>query len=277
MRKNIILACCTVVVAAIAVSGCAYKTAQPRTMRGDQPVRFAVIGDRTGGHEPGIYGQIVNEVERMKPDFVLTVGDMIEGYTDDTVAVKQEWDEYRGLLQPLTVPVYFTSGNYDIWDSTSLGLYQRIIGNAYYSVDLEGIHFVFLDNSRYYTVDAFPGEQIEWLVADLERNMGARYTFVFFHIPYWIETIAEDEADTLHSLFVKYGVDAVFTGHYHSYFSGEFDGIIYTGVGSSGGACSPGPTGLQYHFVWVTVDSDGIWITLRRCRWLRISPFLRER
>jgi len=53
-------------------------------------------------------------------------------------------------------------------------------------------------------------------------------------------------------------VDAVFTGHYHDYFSGNYDGVLYTGLGSSGGACIPGPTGLQYHFIWVTVNKEEI-------------------
>ncbi|MGB2804623.1 MAG: sugar-binding protein, partial [Candidatus Zixiibacteriota bacterium] len=30
------------------------------------------------------------------------------------------------------------------------------------------------------------------------------------------------------------------------------------GVGSSGGYLWPGPTGLEYHFMWVTVDGDGV-------------------
>jgi hypothetical protein len=221
-------------------------------------MRFAVIGDRTGGHEPGIYAQIIEEIERMKPDFVLGVGDMIEGYTQDTTVVKREWREYKSLLESLTMPFYFTPGNHDIWDSTSLSLYKRYIGEPYYSFDVGDVHFVILDNSRADSVAAFAIEQIDWLRNDLARSGDASYTIVTFHIPYWIETVAAGLPDTLHSVFVEYGVDAVFTGHYHVYFSGEFDGIIYTGIGSSGGFCSPGLTGLKYHFAWVTVDDNGI-------------------
>lgn len=239
-------------------SGCAHRSARPRKIVEDYPMQFAVIGDRTGEHEPGIYGQIVREIQRLKPDFVLSVGDMIEGYTNDTIAIKREWEEYKRLLEPLTMPIYLAPGNHDIWDSTSLELYKRYIGEPYYSFNRRGMHFILLDNSRYDTVGAFSSKQIDWLTADLERNMDATHTFAVFHIPYWIETIAEEKSDTLHNLFERYGVDGVFTGHYHSYFSGEFDGIIYTGVGSSGGGCSPGPTGMKYHFLWVTVGRDGI-------------------
>ena len=34
----------------------------------EHPMRFAVIGDRTGHAQPGIYGQVVEEIQRMKPD-----------------------------------------------------------------------------------------------------------------------------------------------------------------------------------------------------------------
>ncbi len=256
MRK-VSLACLVVIVSTL-FAGCAYRYAKPPKMIEEYPMRFAVIGDRTGRHEPGIYGQIVKEIQRMKPDFVLSVGDMIEGYTDDTLEVKREWEEYKELLEPLTMPIYLAPGNHDIWDSTSFKLYNRYIGEPYYSFDIRDVHFIVLDNSRYDTVGAFPKEQIDWLIDDLEKNKDAIYTFVVLHIPYWIETVACSKVDTLHTLFVEYGVEAVFTGHYHIYFSGEFDGIIYTGVGSSGGGCSPGPTGLKYHFMWVTVDRDGI-------------------
>jgi predicted phosphodiesterase len=225
----------------------------------DSPVRFAVIGDRTGGAVPGIYEKIVTEVERMKPDFVFTVGDMIEGYTDDTVMVKQQWEEYESIISCLSMPIYFTPGNHDIWSDTSLIFYQRYIGKSYYSFNYQGIHFTVLDNSRYDSIGAMPKEQFDWLVNDLKKSRKAKYSIVFFHKPFWYETIAKSRTDLWHSLFVNYGVDAVFSGHNHFYYTEKYEGILYTAVGSSGGSYNePGPTGLGYHFTWVTVNDQGI-------------------
>jgi hypothetical protein len=106
----------------------------------EHPMRFAVIGDRTGHAQPGIYEQVLEEIQRMKPDFVLTVGDMIQGYTDDTITIKDEWEEYLKLIEPLTAPIYFTPGNHDIGDSTARELYRRYIGEPYYSFDVRGVH-----------------------------------------------------------------------------------------------------------------------------------------
>ncbi|MDH5683255.1 MAG: metallophosphoesterase [candidate division WOR-3 bacterium] len=225
----------------------------------EMPVRFVVIGDRTGGAVSGIYENIIAEVERMKPDFVITVGDMIEGYTDDTTLVKKQWEEYKTIVMPLSMPIYFTPGNHDIWNDTAIVFYQRYIGKPYYSFNRQGIHFSVLDNSRYDSIERMPKEQFDWLVNDLKKSRKAKYTFVFFHKPFWYETIAKSKTDLWHSLFINYGVDAVFSGHNHFYYTEKYEGILYTAVGSSGGGYSePGPTGLGYHFTWVTVNDQGI-------------------
>ena len=223
------------------------------------PVRFAIIGDRTGGAVPGIYEQIVDEIERMKPDFVITVGDMIEGPETNEARIRAKWDEYLSIVSRLTMPIYYTPGNNDIESDFMEKYYLEYIGPPYYSFNYGNLHFIILDNSRWSSSDELPGEQINWLIGDLKAFANARHTFVFYHKPFFDNTTVEGKPDTLHSLFKAYGVDAVFAGHYHAYLSGKYDGILYTDVGSSGGSMSePGPTGLTYNFTWVTVDSNGI-------------------
>ena len=222
------------------------------------PVRFAVLGDRTGDHVPGVYGQIVAEIEWLKPEFVITVGDMIEGYTEDTSVLIAEWEELLSLVEPLSMPIYFIPGNHDITTDPLVGLYRLYVGEPVYSFDYRNLHFAILDNSRWDSSEELPGEQIDWLIGDLTQHAEAAFTFVFIHKPFWYNTTALGKPDTLHSLFRNYGVDAVFTGHFHRYFTGQYDGIIYTGIGSSGGGMRPGPSELGYHFAWVTVDDKQV-------------------
>ena len=224
----------------------------------DHPVRFAVIGDRTGEHQQGVYEEAILEIARMHPDFAVTVGDMIEGYSQDTAVINAEWREYLKIVEPLGATIHYTPGNHDITFNEMQPSYEKFIGKPYYSFDEQGLHFIVLDNSRWWTIEEFPSEEISWLTEDLKQHSDAPYTFVFFHVPYWYRTIAQNKPDTLHSLFRTYGVGAVFTGHFHAYFSGKFDDILYTGVGSSGADCETSPTGLRYHFAWVTVDNSGI-------------------
>src|SRR5688500_14050013 len=41
--------------------------------------RFAIVSDRTGAHRDGIFSQAVEKLNLMQPEFVLSVGDLIEG------------------------------------------------------------------------------------------------------------------------------------------------------------------------------------------------------
>ncbi len=220
------------------------------------PMRFAVIGDRTGGVVPGIYGRIVKEIDRLKPDFVLNVGDMIEGYSEDKFEVRKQYEAYKKLLEPLTMPIYPVPGNHDIWDDDAVDLYKECIGEPYYSFDRRGVHFVMLDSGRYESIEDLEDDQIKWLEQDLATHDDALYTIAVLHKPFWIENIAKGKADKLHDIFVAHGVDAVFTGHYHCYFAGEYDGVKYTSVGSSGGGTREDAAGLMYHFVWATFDGE---------------------
>jgi predicted phosphodiesterase len=218
------------------------------------PVRFAIIGDRTGGHQDSVYEKIVAEVAAAKPEFVITVGDAIEGYTEDTTELNKEWQEYKAIVAPLAMPLHLTPGNHDITTDGQLGPYERNAGKPYYSFDYKNMHFIVLDVSRWESSDKIPAEQLDWLAADLATARKARFRFVFFHKPFWTATTAEGKPDTLHSLFRKYGVDAVFNGHNHYYYSAAYDGIKYTAVGSSGGETDSGPSGILYHWTMVTID-----------------------
>ncbi|MGC9367286.1 MAG: metallophosphoesterase [bacterium] len=220
-----------------------------------EKVRIAILGDRTGGHVPGIYGEIVSEIELMKPDLVINVGDMIEGYTDDISEARNQWLEYLNIIGIFSMPVYLIPGNHDIWDDNSEKLYREYIGEPDYSFDYQDIHFVILDNSRWYSSEELPQIKIDWLEQDLAPYQD-KVVIVLYHRPFWFEAIAEGRTDLLHQIFVDNNVDAVFTGHYHTYFSGSYDGILYTGVGSSGAGSHPGPAGPQYHYMWVTVSDE---------------------
>jgi predicted phosphodiesterase len=249
MRTYVILITLIAVTAIVPSGSCEEMT---------NPVRFAIISDRTGGHVPGIHGQIAIEIERLRPDFVMTVGDMIEGYVDDSARIINEWIEYDSIIDPISPEIHWVPGNHDIWSDMSEELYRRFVGEPYYSFDHGGIHFVVLDVSRYESSSEMSAEQLEWLVQDLENSRDASYTMIFYHKPFWEQTIAEGRPDTLHAIFREYGIDAVFCGHYHDYFSSDYDGIMYTCLGSSGGVTTPAPCGLEYHFAWVTVDNSGI-------------------
>src|SRR3569833_4783918 len=52
-------------------------SAKPGT--GAAPLRFAVIGDNTGIARPGEFDAAMPQIGWLKPDIILSVGDLIEG------------------------------------------------------------------------------------------------------------------------------------------------------------------------------------------------------
>jgi 3',5'-cyclic AMP phosphodiesterase CpdA len=218
---------------------------------------FVVLSDRTGGHSPGVYKEVVNEINLLNPDFVVTVGDHIEGYGEDYDRTNAEWDSLLNIVDGLGAPVYFTPGNHDIWDDTSESIYIVRTGQMpYYSFDYGNTHFVVMDVSRIEYSSDLAADQMAWLVSDLASHQDAGNIFVFYHKPLWVNTLMVGKPDPLHEIFKEYGVDAVFNGHLHHYFATEFDGIEYTAMGSSGAEVlrsQPVPRGEFYQFGWMTV------------------------
>src|SRR5215469_537768 len=79
-----------------------------------EPLHFAILGDRTGDVQPGVYEQVWKEVAAEDPAFVVTVGDMIEGMHDATA--QTEWQEVESILKPYRrFRLYLAPGNHDIW------------------------------------------------------------------------------------------------------------------------------------------------------------------
>ena len=48
---------------------------------------FVVVSDRTGRPVPGQWAATVRQVNLLKPDFVISVGDLIEGYTKNPAKI----------------------------------------------------------------------------------------------------------------------------------------------------------------------------------------------
>ena len=230
--------------------------------------RFAVLGDRTGGAQPQIYGRVWREVDLFHPEFVINVGDTIQGRNDETAL--DQWRELRPVWARYShYPLYFTPGNHDVWSNYSRGLYeQESKGKSSYSFDYEEAHFTVLDTAVPRELTA---EQLDFLERDLEANQDKEPKFVFFHHPYWIARFeAEEDEFRLHQIVKRFGVDAVITGHGHRFVRMVRDGVVYMEVGSSGGQMTGGlkrgegfKDGRFYHWVWIHVKGGKITATVK--------------
>jgi predicted phosphodiesterase len=226
--------------------------------RDSVPLRVAVLGDRTGGHTPGVFPAIIDEVNSRDPDVVLAVGDLIEGYNKDIETIRDQWQEVLPMLQRIRAPLLVCPGNHDVFSAASEDLYKELIGPLYHTREVAGVRFYMLDVSRAVLPEQIGAGQWEWLRTELGSAPSSAGKVVVMHRPLWLHTLAAGLPDSLHDLFVQEGVDLAVAGHEHKYFYAEYDGVRYVSVGPSGGSFFFwGPGDVQFHqYLWVTIQ-DG--------------------
>ena len=217
--------------ALVACLACAVGIALPAFGPSGNEFRFAILGDRTGIANQQVFEQIWREIANEHPDFVINVGDMIEGGNDKTaeaewLALRRTWDRYR-------LPLFLTPGNHDIWSKTSRRIFEKQAGHAQpYSFNFQDAHFTVLDNSGSLNLSA---GQMQFLEQDLKENQNRKPKFVFFHQPFWLIPLKFQSGEfPLHQLARKYAVDYVISGHDHQFVRLARDGIVYLEAGSSG-------------------------------------------
>jgi 3',5'-cyclic AMP phosphodiesterase CpdA len=226
--------------------------------------RFSILGDRTGDAQPGVYERVWRELDALHPDFVINVGDTIQGGNDATAA--SEWRALRPLWAHFGDRMYFTPGNHDIWSPASRQIYEQQTGRpAFYSFNYQNAHFTVLDNSQ--MPDLSPGlseTQMQFLASDLAQNRDRDPKFVFFHKPFWLLPVMFQSSHfPFHQLIAKYGVGYVVSGHGHEYVRAVDDGIVYLEAPSSGGKLKGRgfARGWFYGQLLVTVEGSKVAIT----------------
>jgi len=230
--------------------------------------RFSIMGDRTGGATPQVYGRVWREIDMLHPDFVINVGDTIEGGND--ARAPEEWADLQTLWRQYShYPLYFTPGNHDVFSDTSRLLYEQQSGRpSWYSFNYQDAHFTVLDNSR--TTD-LSEEQLRFLEKDLEEHKDRRPKFVLFHKPFWIVPLKMASGEfPLHQIARKHGVEHIISGHGHQLVRIVRDGISYMEVGSSGGSINRGlrrgegfAQGYFYHHVWTRVKAGKVSMAIK--------------
>jgi predicted phosphodiesterase len=185
--------------------------------------RFVVMSDRTGDHAEGEWSAAVAQINLLRPDFVVCVGDLIEGYTDDADELQREWDELDAMTRELDAPFFYCPGNHDVTNDMMREYYierHGVDGRAYYSFDFRGCHFVVLDITPSPRPRTLFDEEMAWLKDDLAAAADAKHVFVFYHEPLWEGKLWPRIAEILPK-----DRTTVFNGHWHQLAYQLADGI----------------------------------------------------
>lgn len=235
---------------------------------------FAVLSDL---HETTACGlgigpqvaQAVRQINRLRPAFVLGLGDLVAGGGDclawgvgwpDRNLAKQLQELDTQLLARLEVPFVPVAGNHDL---TSLGskdpTYPREAWNAFWQerrhkvlpearagltaksqrFTYRGIGFALVG---YYDAFGLHPSELAWLRKNLRPA-----DLVFRHInPYGVSCLSEGNCGTairnwpmprmerLTEVLRQYRVAALWSGHTHTFFDGWCDGLRFINSGSLG-------------------------------------------
>jgi hypothetical protein len=232
----------------------------------NDPNRFhiAIMTDNTGGHRPGIWMKGVERVNWMRPEFVVSVGDLIEGYSTNRDEIEAQWKEFLGFIDKLEMKFFFVAGNHDVSNPTMHKIWREHFGREWYSFDYKGVHFVCMSSED--PEDQIGGEQLAWLEKDLAASSGARWTLLFMHKPLWTRSEAAATAgnpDLTHWKNVEKLLGdrpfTVFAGHVHHYVQYERSGRKYYHLATTGGGSQLRgvPYGEFDHVAWLTMEADG--------------------
>ncbi len=112
---------------------------------GADEFRFVVIGDRTGKHRPGVFEDAMDKVEALRPDFVINIGDLIEGNSEDRAQLGTEWDEVGAAIDRLSVPFFYVPGNHDLTNEVQRIEWRKRLGADYYSFTYKRALFLILN------------------------------------------------------------------------------------------------------------------------------------
>lgn len=94
---------------------------------------FAVMGDRSGMMTAGVFEQALELLKDLRPDFVLFVGDLVEGYWKDAAKAREEWEYIDGQIAATGLPFFQTVGNHDYGTQAMVDVWRERKGADYYA------------------------------------------------------------------------------------------------------------------------------------------------
>lgn len=226
-------------------------------------VKFMAMGDNGTG-ETGQYEvaqQMARAVTLFPFDFAIMLGDNLYGSQRPADFVTKFEKPYKPLLDG-GVKFYAALGNHD---QQTNRLYKpwNMNGERYYTYTKKNVRFFVLDS------DYIDPKQLDWLTGELKKSTD-EWKIAYFHHPLYSSAGRHgSETDlrlVLEPLFVRYGVNAVFSGHDHVYERVKPQKGIYYFVSGAAGQLRKGDLrksalteagyDLDMSFMLVEIDKD---------------------
>ena len=247
--------------------------------------QFAIVPDRTGGDYRGAFTNALAKVNMMHPEFVITVGDLIQGYRDDEGELRRQQIELTNMTAKVVAPFFTVVGNHDIGRSRAIppgyersneimtAVWREFHGqDTYYSFVYKNVLFVCLNTMEAQGArvvqENITAAQYAWFKKTLDAHPNVRWTLVFMHQPAvwttdaWMAFERDELAKRPYT---------VFAGDWHTYIHARRRGRDYYVLSVAGGCSGSNsyggdndreklmgvPYGEMDHITWVTMTKDG--------------------
>ena len=200
-------------VSVAAVAGAALPAQELALPRKSGSVRFLVLGDAgTGDREQYDVANQMLRYGRVFPfTFAIMLGDNLYGSERPQDFDKKFMRPYKALLDA-DVEFHAALGNHDDPNQRYFKPFH-LDGNRYRTFKKGNVRFFVIDSNY------LDPEQVKWLERELSAS-GSDWKIAYFHHPLYTTARRGPEVElraVLEPLFVKHGVDIVFTGHEHIY------------------------------------------------------------
>jgi len=258
--------------------------------------QFAIMTDRTGYFRPGVFGAIVKKVNLLRPEFVMSVGDYIEGLTLDRGILEDEWAEFDALVAPLDAPLFVTPGNHDIANDVMEDIWTERSGRSHYHFLYKNVLFIVLNTEdppyptpevqaifdeviRLHSKDRaaarayakantvlgqYFGAADQMRLGDMQRdwaldvlNQHKNVRWTFIFMHRPIWRKPTVNFEAVEDALADRGY-TMMAGHIHNYTHETRQGRDYISLGTNGGRWPPFDTkGAMDHITWVSMTDDG--------------------
>jgi hypothetical protein len=223
--------------------------------------RFAIVTDRTGGARPGVFERAVQQLNWLQPEFVVSVGDLIQGGTEDLKKIDQQWREFHRFIAQLEMPFFYLPGNHDISNKVMQQVWEQQLGRRYYHFLYKNVLFLFLDTEDPPRIKSgrFSKHQQAYVRRVLTENRQVRWTVVLLHKPVWTYPDVAETGWLAIEDALRGRPYTVFAGHKHKYERFVRHGQRYYMLATTGGGSKlrGNPFGEFDHLVWVTMKAKG--------------------
>lgn len=237
---------------------------------------FALFTDLNGGEREGIFNVAAVQLALLKPDFIVSVGDLIDGYTEDKTRLEEQWDSFDKRAEKAGAPIFRVGGNHDLSNVAMRERWAERYGPRYYHFLYRDVLFLVLDSEDFsetmiqqiYQADdetyeamietrvgEIGAEQSQYFEQVLAANPDVKWTFLFMHKPTWLR----EDGRGLTRVETALGERpyTVFNGHFHNLLHTTRNGMDYIMLGTTGGSQNPLKANAFDHLTLVTMDTSG--------------------